>query len=126
MNNIHIQLNYEDSLNAKRNSLLIQENLLTSLVHLKKYNQLRRIEFSLKNKIKKDFFELSKILISLQEQFPKEEATFAESLSKKSQKKEMVIQSEQKIKKTLKETTEKRNTIEDEIEEIRKKLAQLS
>jgi hypothetical protein len=128
MSNVHIKLEYEDAVNSKRNILQVQENLLKSILHLKKYNSLRKVEFSLKNKIRKDFFELNKILVSLQENFPKEEAVMPKEFSKNSDNKKNIEVIKTNVSKIAKQSkaSEKKLTIESELEEIRNKLARLN
>lgn len=126
MNNVHIRIEYADALNSKKNALQIQESLLKATEHLRKYNSLRKVEFSLKNKIRQEFLELNKLLISLQEHFPKEEASFAELVNKKSIKTNPAPKIQENKQAIKIKKVEKTNSIQSELEEIRRKLAQLS
>lgn len=129
MNNVHLRVDYGEALNAKRSSLLIQESLIKSIAHLREYNSLRKIEFSLKNKIRRDFMELNKQLISLQEHFPKEEVSLANQASKKlnagKEEKEVKPVIKEKIIPKQKPAERKNQDLESELSDIRRKLAEL-
>jgi len=126
MNNIHVRVDYNQALNSKREVLLIQESLLKSIMHMKKYNSLRKIEFSLKNKIKKDIFELNKRFISLQEHFPREEASMAQQITGKSKRKDIIVEKTESREMPKEKKPARRNELEYELQEIREKLARLS
>ena len=119
--NIHIKLEYQEMIENKRNLLLLEQELLESIGYFKKYQNLRKKEIDLKNKVKNNLLQLKKIMSSFQEHLPKDNSEvkagkYAKELSPKEIKKV--------VEKRTVETRE--NDVEKEINEIRMKLSQLN
>jgi len=103
----HVKLDYEEALNAKKQLLSIELNLLQTAKRVRNYKLLRKKELSLKNKLKTALRALRTKINSLQTTLPEEEEPT-------------------KIK-TIKKTIEKRKNqdIKKQLEEIEEKLAGL-
>ena len=98
----HIKLNYEEALNAKKQLLSFEINLIYSNKHLSKYRKLRRREFALKNKLKLNITSLKAKLLFLLSTLPKDQGS-------------PEIQKENQIKREQKREEE---SISAELEEI--------
>ena len=133
---IHIKIDYNEAVEAKKSSLLVEEALLKTIKHIRVYNQLRKIEFSLKNKIKKEFQALYQLIISMEKDLPEEDLkSFRLKEEIKPKSKEIKDNKEKSLSPTptsLKlrakqiEQESTNLTLEEELKNIREKLARLS
>ena len=105
----HVKLNYGEALNAKKQLLSFEINLIYANKSLSKYRTLRRKEFALKNKLKTNITSLRSKLDLLLSTFPKDKGM--PETQKTNQKKK--TQKKQKI------------NISNELEDIQAKLAKL-
>lgn len=118
---IHIKLEGSEAVNLKKNTLFLEKELLESVKHLREYGSLRKKEFIIKSQIKKDVNDLIKLISEVEETLPKEEAK--EAIKKEKPIEEKIKKSEALDKKIIKE--KRKSDIEQEIDEIRRKLSML-
>ena len=117
MNSIHIKLERDEAINIKRNALILEKELLETIKYIKAYNALRKREFLIKAKIKKDFALLTSAIQHIQSILPIEELGYV--------KKDLKQVISHAVKKSP-QTIEKRQTdIDRELQEIKEKLARL-
>lgn len=128
---VHVGLEYNEAVSAKKEILLCETGLLEIIKRMRAYKNLRNREFILKNRIQKDFATIKKTIIKIEDELPtaKEiglpELEIADKIKKDPQK---VIDDEiEKIeqKRVLSVQKEKNRKIEDELDDIKSKLAQL-
>jgi hypothetical protein len=122
MGSIHIKLEYPQAISIKRDMLLIEKNFLEALKYIKNYNNLRKKEFIIKNKLKKDLEILGKHLLAIENDLPREEAV---DIMKKIPKTGSFKNLTRKIKEKPRTLETKKSSIEMQIDEIREKLARL-
>jgi len=128
---IHVKLNYNEALEAKRSSLLIEEALLKTVKHIRFYNQLRRIEFSLKSKIKKEFQSLYQLVLAMEKELPEEDLKSFKIKEEQKESKKKINKEESSPPTSLKlrarqiETETTNLTLERELRDIQEKLARL-
>jgi len=101
----YIKLNPSEQVYGKKNLLYCEMELLTILKRFKKYKKLRKEELALKNLLKRTTNELKDELKRLDEFLPEERDTGLRLNSSR--------------------TTPKRSELEEEIEQIRRKIAEL-
>jgi hypothetical protein len=119
---IHIKLEQSEATDLKKNTLFLEKELLESVKHLREYGALRKKEFILKMQVKKDVNTLINLISEIEATLPKEEAK--EAIKKETLKKQPAPVNPEKLEK--KATREKRKSdIEQEIDEIRRKLSML-
>jgi hypothetical protein len=119
MTSIHIKIDYDQAITMKKDILVTEKELLETAKHMKAYDSLRKKEFLIKNRLKKDIEILYKLINSVEGDLPKEELSQTANRAIKTVLKE-------KIEIPKKVTIEaKRNNIEKQIDEIREKLARL-
>ena len=117
MNSIHVKLEQEEAIAMKKDALILEKELLETLGHIENYNSLRKKEFAIKIQLKKDLSFIESHLNSIQEQLPLEEM----SMIKKQDTKHALTQPKQMLR-----TIEKKQTnVEQELDEIKRKLAAL-
>ena len=68
----HVRLDYGEALNAKKQLLSFEINLIYANKNLSKYRALRKKEFALKNKLKTNITSLKSKLNFLLSTFPKD------------------------------------------------------
>jgi len=122
---IHIKLEYPEAVSLKREALLFEESLLKIIGKIRAYNALKKKEFALKSKIRKDLIALKNLVSSIETTLPKEEVKaigegYRTEEIKKEIKKETKVLREEGITKER-----KMSDIEKQLEEIRAKLARL-
>jgi len=119
--NIHVKLDYQEVVDNKKNLLLLEKELLESIRYLKKYQLLRKREIAVKTSVKNDLALLKKIISSVEEHLPADQAEFKpEKYTKEAPQKELRKAAERI-------TAEKRQSdVEREIDEIRAKLSELN
>jgi hypothetical protein len=130
--NIHIRVGYPEAISSKKNMLGSEKALLELVKKIKIYSVLRKKEFTLKNKLKKDLSSVKNEVMKIEDDMPKDSEL---KIPKKKIEKEIseeisLEEAKEKIaKKTKKRTARrksKKSNLDVEIEEIEKKLAQLS
>ncbi len=125
MSNVHIKIDYDEAVASKKEVLLAEVSLLKTIKHMRLYNSLRKKEYLLKSRIKKDLSSMasniSKIEISLPEQHRIKKVQ--RSFEKENIKNEVSYKKEDKIEKIRKT---RRDDIEIQIDEISKKLSELN
>jgi len=117
---IHIKLEYPEAVESKKNMLLLEKSMLQIVKHMRAYDLLRKREFNIKTEIKKNFANLVTLISTIESHIPKEEAEFKQEVYKKEIKAQNLYKKHQK-----KVTEQKKSEIENQIDEIRAKLAQL-
>lgn len=117
-NSIHIKLDYPEAILIKKNMLLVEQDLLETSRYIKNYNSLRNKEFVLKTKVKRDLGILKNLISSIQANLPIEEAEMT---------KEKVQKEIRHIEKPVKPKSHEvqKSNVENQINEIRAKLAAL-
>ncbi|VVB78349.1 Uncharacterised protein [uncultured archaeon] len=110
MENWHIKIDHGEALDSKKQLLSSELNLLHLLRHMKNYSILRKKETAINNKIKLNISSLRQKLTLLKSTLPKGAAPKIESRIKKV---------EVKLK------TEEKNDFQNELDEIKAKLAKL-
>lgn len=117
---IHIKLEYPEAVQSKRSMLEVEKSMLEIVKHMRTYDSLKKREFTIKTSLKKDFEELVRLISAIENHIPREETGF----SKEKYKKEIKVK---EIKKRLqsKINEQRRDEIEDQIQDIQAKLAQL-
>ena len=108
---VHIKFNRPEAIQSKRDLLFAQRSILELLKHIKRYHLLRKKELVLKEKANKKIKETNKEINHLKRTLPKPKLPDILKEEGKEEKKE-----------DKKEGTPK---IDQELEEIQKKLAQL-
>jgi len=121
---IHIKIDYDKAVLLKKDTLLVEKNLLEIVQHTRTYNKLRKEEFILKSLVKKRMLEIFELVKEIQPMLPTEELRRARLMDKKENHEILIKTTEKKAKKPL-ISEKKRNNIESEIEEIQAKLARL-
>lgn len=120
MNSIHLKIDYDEAVSIKRDSLILERELLQTIGHIKKYNELRKREFMIKSQIKKDLSSIESSLKQIGDILPIEELHL---IPKKADNKTIARRT---INYTEKRTVESKQTeVEKELEEIKRKLAML-
>ena len=101
----YVKLDHSEQVYGEKNLLYCEMELLNTLKRFRKYKKLRKEESALKNLLKKTINDLRDELRKLDEMLPKEKYTgFKINASRK---------------------TPKRSDLEQEIEQIRRKIAEL-
>lgn len=117
---IHIKLEHSEANDLKKNTLFIEKELLESITHLRAYGALRKKEFIIKNQVKKDVAALVESISEIETLLPKEAK---EALKKDTPKEPAMPNPEKQMKKIIRE--KRKSDIEQEIDDIRKKLSML-
>jgi hypothetical protein len=104
----HIKLNFEEALNAKKQLLSIELNILHAVKKVKSYKILRKKEIASKNKLKMNAKSLNSKLNLILSTFPEEEGKPKSSKKRKKRKDEKENQD-----------------IKEELDEIKEKLSKL-
>ena len=123
--NIHIKLDHLEAVSIKKEALLCEENLLNIVGHIRSYDSLKKKEFTLKVKIKKDLASLKSLIISLESDLPKEEVKEVGQKYKTEEIRKGLREKEEVKKVTKNKEEHKLSDVEREIIEIRKRLANL-
>jgi hypothetical protein len=119
MESIHVKLEQEEAITIKREALILEQELLQAIIHLRAYNSLKKREFILKNQIKKDLLSLKNHMEAIQNDLPINELGF---ISKKDTSNKTI---HQVIKKEKSINEKKQSDIDRELKEIHDKLALL-
>ncbi|MGV8152362.1 MAG: hypothetical protein ACP5OG_04725 [Candidatus Nanoarchaeia archaeon] len=107
----YIQLTEEDSKNIKKEILTVEMNLLNTIKKIRNYKILRKKENIMKTKLKSSFSGLKSKLYSIESSFP----------IQPTKEKDIKINI-----KELKTEKNKNKDIQEELEEIKKKLQKIS
>jgi len=133
-NKVHIGLSYDQALSGKKDILLSEENLLKIIKKMREYSLLRKREFILKGRIKKDLGIIRTSIKNIEEELPEiQEIELPEEMQEhrlpelditlddlKEQQEKQIHKEEIKLAETKKNTQ-----LESELEDIQKKLAEL-
>ena len=127
MSNIHIRIGYPEAISSKKEILYCEKSLIEVLKTIKSYSVLRKKEFTLKNKLKKDLSFIKNCVLKVENEMPKDtELNIPKEKIKKSEiSLEEGKEKTSKGKKEKKKKSSKKNSLDKEIQEIEKKLAQL-
>jgi len=109
----HIRMDYEEALNAKKQLLTSEINLLHIAKKIKNYKLLRKKEIATKNKLKTSLTSLKSKITMLQSSFPNE--TQPKSDFKKTKKQAILGKEEQESE-----------SLQNELDDIKEKLAKLN
>jgi len=126
MDSIHVGLNYNSALSSKKQVLLSEMSLLNIMKHIKNYKSLKKREFTLKNKIKKDLASIRIAISKIQDEFPKDtelkkpEKSFTQEIGEETE--EPIIE---KKTKEIKGEEREDSHIDMELRKIREKLSRL-
>ena len=104
----HVKLNYEEALDAKKQILSAQLNLLQTAKRVRNYKVLRKRELTTKTKLKANLKSLRTKIKALQTSFPHEEDSIEKIIIKKRAQKR------------------KDNDIKEQLKDIEKKLDNLN
>ena len=102
-NLIHVKVNYDDAVDSKKDVLSSEMNLLMIIKSLKRYQSLRNEELRLKAKFYRKIKEIIATINLLESSMPK-------------------ISIQEKPKKIIEKKTTKGKGVEDELQEISRKL----
>ena len=118
--NIHLKLDYIESVNSKKEILFSEKNILGVMKHIRSYNALRKEENVVKNNIKMNITELKKEIEKIETLMPKD-------VNLHHKKEETEIKHIELTHKNTKVKPHKevKSQIEQELEEIEAKLARL-
>jgi len=135
---IHIGINHEPAINAKKEILMSEVNLLEVIKKIRAYSALRKREFALKNKLKKAITTARTCMAKTEQELPDQNEIkipkkYTLTIGDPEQEKAIPIEkfakeeAIEKIEKVREKTIvkEKNREIEEELEEIRNKLAKL-
>ncbi len=114
-NNLHVRLDFEESLQGKRQVLSSQMNSLRLLKSMKKYKKLRRRELILKGKLKQGLKSLKVDINKILEQFPKKVGEEKIKIKKKTGRKTKTEQEKKHME-----------NIESQLQDIQSKLNNLN
>ena len=109
---IHVKFDRTEAIQSKKDLLFAQRELLEILKHIKRYHLLRKKELTLKTKAKKRLQEVNKDFTDLKKKLPKV------------QKPEILKEEEKEKEEKTPEKVDHSN-IDNELEEIQRKLTQL-
>jgi len=117
-NVIHIKFNYPEAIQAKRDILSSQVEILNILKIIKNYHKLRSQEFQAKIKLQKKLKQVQADIIKLEKTFPSVEVP--RILKKHAQKNTPL-----RIKESIENKPKYDSTIESQLREIKEKLNSL-
>jgi hypothetical protein len=122
INAVHIRINYDKAISAKKDILNCEKDFLEIIKHIKTYDSLKKREISLKNKLKKEISGLKLMIIKTQEDLPKIEETdrFDKTRTEK------ITPLQKKEKRIMVKSIKKENHLESELREIQEKLDRLN
>ncbi|MEK6885579.1 MAG: hypothetical protein AABX17_01280 [Nanoarchaeota archaeon] len=121
---LHIKIEREDAVAIKKNILISESDLLETIRYTRNYNLLRKQELVLKEKMQKELAALHLIVQAIEANLPKEGLHYQDEQEKT--EKSVITQEVTKSKKKQNKVIEKhKNELEQEIDNIRERLAQL-
>ncbi len=117
---LHVKIEHDDAVGMKKDILIVEKDLLETIRYTRNYNQLRKQELVMKEKIRKDLAALNALIQAIESVLPKESIHFSE------EKTGEAVREVAKIRKKEPRAMEKKKTeIERQIDDIRSKLAEL-
>jgi len=122
-NAVHVGINYDKAVSAKKDILLCEKEFLETIRHIKSYDSIKKREISLKNKLRKEISGLRIAIAKIQEDLPKKEET---KKFDKTKKEEEILIKPLKEKKKLIAPAKKEDHLEAELREIQEKLDRLN
>ena len=125
MGSIHVKLEYNEAINIKREALMLEEELLETISHIRNYNNLRKKEFLIKNQLKKDLIFLQNHIQLIQNHLPIHELGSMARKQEYQQNTSSIINQVVRREKSAIQGESKNKDIEQELKEIREKLARL-
>jgi len=121
---LHVKIEREDAIEIKKNILTSEVDLLETIKYTRNYNLLRKQELILKEKMQKELSVLHTVVKAIESNLPKEGLHYQDAEEKA--EKAAQIQEIVKGKKKQSKVIEKHKTeLENEIDSIRERLAQL-
>ncbi len=119
---LHVMIEHDDAIKAKKDILLIEKDLLETIKCTRSYNSLRKQELVLKEKIRKNITILNTLIHGIEYNLPKDTVNYHEEQGKKTKE---IVREVVKIQKKSSVHENKKSEIEQQIEDIREKLARL-
>ena len=117
---IHIKVEYPEAVESKKNMLIVEKGMLEAVRRMRTYDALRKREFAIKLDIKKNFANVITLISAIESHIPREETEF----TKEGYKRELKVKEiKKKFQKQI--VAQKKSEIENQIEDIRAKLAKL-
>ena len=123
-NSVHVGINYDQAVAAKKDILNCEKEFLEIIKHIKSYNLLKKSEISIKNRLKKEISSIRVMISSIQEELPKTEEI--KTFDKVIKRKEEVLIKSLKEKKKFIPAIKKEDHLESELREIQEKLDRLN
>jgi len=120
---VHIGINYNKAVSAKKDILNCEKEFLEIIGHIKKYDSLKKKEISLKSKVKKQISNLRLIITKIQEDLPKAEET--KRFDKIKYEEKVSIKPFKERKRAI-PSAKKEDHLETELREIQEKLDRLN
>lgn len=120
-NSLHVKFEYMEAVQAKKQLLLFQRDVLETSEHLKNFADLRKKHYAVSNKIRIGFSQLGKEIQAIENSFPNLEEKHHHEHHNHEEFNEII----EKPKTEKVEQIKKRKHISNELEEIRAKLAAL-
>ena len=114
---LHVKFEYIEAVQAKKQLLLLQRDILEASEHVKNFADLRRKQYIASNKIRVGFSQLGKEIQTIENSFP----NLVEKTNHVHESHELI----EKPKTEKVEQVKKRKQISNELEEIHAKLAAL-
>jgi len=121
---IHIKLEYPEAVNLKKQTLLLEKNLLETIKSSRNYSQLRKREFLLKAEVNKNLSKVWTLLESLNSLLPRLDAPDLNQISKTAFSQKGAYSKPQKT--LARENNLENKDIENQLREIHEKLARLN
>ena len=73
MSSLHLKIEQPQAIAIRKSVLLMEKDFLECAKHIKNYSSMRKQEFILKSKLKRDFQVLNNLIDSMENNLPKEE-----------------------------------------------------
>lgn len=117
---LHVKIEYNDAIAIKKDILISEKDLLETIRYTRNYNNFRKQELTLKEKLKKELEALNLLVHEIEKNLPKETIHYGE------EKQPSQILEMPGIKgKERRAVERKKNEIEKQIDDIRSRLAAL-
>lgn len=117
---LHVKIEYDDAVLIKKDILLSEKDLLETIRYTRNYNTLRKQELTLKENLKKQLETLNLLVHEIEKNLPKESVHYGEE--KPSSQSLEASETKRKVKKAVEA---KKTEIENQIDDIRARLASL-
>jgi len=129
---VHIGLDYNSALSAKKEILLSETHLLEIIKKMRAYSNLRKREFVLKNRIKKSLLMIGHSMLKIEDELPTaheagidQESKISHGIKPYASGPEETIEKIE-YKRVKSNQKEKNRKIEDELADIKQKLERLN